>query len=226
VTRQRRPSPGAQGGSDAGFSLVEVMVTMAVMAVVMVLFTAAILQAYRTSTTAESISAAQSQLHRAFQRFDKELRYASWIAQPGQVGTAWYVEFAAADGAQCRQLRFETSPSIRPDNATDGRGVLQLISWRSDTPPATGTSGQTVASQLLTDGVAAPFERQAAGTSPFAGPSSGPVGTGFTTDFDRLRIRLTTRIGRSTAQVDTTFTALNTSRDTPAVNDCSRGRPA
>jgi prepilin-type N-terminal cleavage/methylation domain-containing protein len=224
VTGQRRPDPGTQGGNDAGFSLIEVMVTMAVMSVVMVLFTAAILQAYRTSTTAESISAAQAQLYRAFQRFDKELRYASWIAQPGQVGTAWYVEFAAADATQCRQLRFETSPSLPQDNGTDGRGVLQLVTWTSDAPPAAGTRGRTVASQLLTNGVAAPFARQAAGTSPFAG--SGSVGTGFTTDFDRLRITLTARVGGSTAQVDTTFTALNTSRNTPAVNDCSRGRPA
>jgi len=222
VNRRRSVRP-ARSQLDAGYSLIEVMVTLAVMSVVMAIFTAAILQVYRTSAKAESISVAQSQLHRAFQRFDKELRYASWIAEPAQVGTAWYVEFAGADETQCRQLRFETSPSLQRDNESDGHGVLQLVSWTQGTPPQDGAPGQTIASQLLTDGVDPPFERQAAGTSPMSGSS---VGSNFTTDFQRLRIRLTTRVGDSIAQVDTTFTALNTSRDTPTNdNACTEGRP-
>jgi len=33
-------------------------------------------------------------------------------------------------------------------------------------------------------------------------------------------------VGTDSTQVDSTFTALNTSRDTPAANDCDKGRPA
>jgi hypothetical protein len=177
-------------------------VTMGVMSIVGAIFTAAILQVYQTTVKTESISIAQSELQRAFQRFDKELRYASWIAEPGLVGTAWYVEFAGADETKCRQLRLETSPPER-DNETDGYGVLQMISWTRGTPPEADAEYQTIASQLLTPDVDGPFQRQAAGTVSAAGPGSA----NFASEFERLRIRLTTQVGDSIAQVDTTFTA-------------------
>jgi prepilin-type N-terminal cleavage/methylation domain-containing protein len=206
-----------QRPDDAGFSLIEVMVTMGIMSVLMVIFTSAILQIYGTSATAETISFAQTQIQLGFQRFDRELRYASWIAVPGQVGTTWYVEFAGADPTQCQQLRLETG--------ADGDGVLQLFRWTRGTPPTSGTPGQTVASLIVMDDVDSPFVRQAAGSSPYLSPSADAVGADFATDFQRLRIRLTTRVGRESTQVDTTFTAMNTSRDTAAANDCSEGRP-
>jgi type II secretory pathway pseudopilin PulG len=193
---------------DAGLTMVEVLVTMGLMGVVMVVFTAAILQAYRANMKTESMSIVQSQLQTAFQRFDRELRYASWIAQPGQVNNAWYVEWAGYDGSQCYQLRL------------DAGGVLQMLTWpRAGTPPVEGTAGQTVATNLVVTG-SGPFERQAAGVT-----TGASAGTDFAPDFQRLRVRLTARVDDSTAQVDTTFTALNTSRNTPATNDCSSGRP-
>ena len=46
------------------------------------------------------------------------------------------------------------------------------------------------------------------------------------TDFQRLRVRVASQVGgKEPPRVDTTFTALNTSRDTPATNLCSEGRP-
>jgi hypothetical protein len=38
-----------------------------------------------------------------------------------------------------------------------------------------------------------------------------------------LRVRLLAKVSSSTADVDTTFTALNTSRSTPATHVCSKG---
>jgi prepilin-type N-terminal cleavage/methylation domain-containing protein len=216
----RRRHPAAPDRDDAGFSLTEVMVTMAVMSVVMVVFTAAILQVYRTSGKAESISIVQSQLKIAFQRFDRQVRYSSWIAQPGKVGTAWYVEWAGYDGSQCYQLRLETAPASGQEGPNNARGVLQMRTWPRATPPAAGTPGQTIANNLMAPDSSGPFERQAAGVSTGSG-----TGSDFTPDFQRLRVRLTAQRGDSTAQVDTTFTALNTSRNTPATNDCSNGRP-
>jgi prepilin-type N-terminal cleavage/methylation domain-containing protein len=209
--------------NDAGFSLIEVMVTMGVMSVLMVIFTTAILQVYRTSSATQSLSTAQSQLQIAFQRFDRELRYASWIGVPGKVGTVWYVEYADADAVRCGQLRLEASPAGDAD--ADAHGVLQLIQWNRGTPPAVAAQGQTLASMLITDGADPPFELQLAGSAPYANPSADAVGAGFATEFQRLRIRLTTRVGDHTTQVDTTFTALNTTRNTPATNGCSEGRP-
>ncbi len=208
----------ARSRDDAGYSLLEVLVTMGVMSVLMVIFTTAIIQVFRTSGRAESIAAAQSELQRGFQRFDKELRYASWIAAPGRVGTAWYVEFAGADGTECLQLRLQTA-STTATTSGDGQGVLQMLRWPAATPPPGATQrGQTVASQLVVTGVDPFFERQAAGVSP--DPDSD-----FIPDFQRLRIRLTSRVGNATAEVDTTFTALNTSRTTPANHTCGNGRP-
>lgn len=208
---------------DSGFSLVETLSSLAVMSVVMVVFTGGILQVYRTSAKTEAISVIQSTLQSAFQRFDRELRYASWISQPGQVGTAWYVEYAGYDGTRCGQLRLETASASAHNSPNDANGVLQWLTWAPVSPPVAGTVGQTVASNLVTPDSSGPFERQAAGTA--VGPTAG-VGGEFTPDFQRLRVRVSSRVGDSTAQVDTTFTALNTSRNTEPTNDCSKGRPA
>lgn len=218
---RRRPGAG-RDRDDAGSSLVEVMASLAVMSIVMVVFAGSILQVYRTSAKTEAISIIQATLQNAFQRFDRELRYASWISQPGRVGTAWYVEYAGYDGATCGQLRLETASTSPQNSPNDANGVLQWLTWSPATPPVAGTAGQTIASNLVTPDSSGPFERQAAGVAP--GANTG-VGGEFTPDFERLRVRVSSRVGDSTAQVDTTFTALNTSRDTSATNDCSRGRP-
>ena len=205
---------------DAGFSLIEVVVTMGIMSFLMVIFTTAILQIYGTSVAAESFSTAQSQLQLGFQRFDRELRYASWVAQPGQVGTSWYVEFADADGVNCEQLRLAADPTAA------GFGIMQLLRWpATSAPPVEGTPGQTVASLIVLDAVDPPFVLQAAGSSPYLAGADA-VGADFATDFQRLRIRLTTKVGSESTQVDSTFTALNTSRDTLTTNLCDKGRPA
>jgi hypothetical protein len=220
VTRLRT-ALRARHTADAGYTLVEVIVSAGVMSVMLVLFTTAVLQVFKTSGKTESAATAQSELQRGFQRFDREIRYASWIAEPAQVGTAWYVEFASADGTECLQLRLESSPAGPPPaNSADGRGVLQLLRWTPGSPPAPGTPGQTVASQLVTTGVQPPFQRQVpdAATAVYADSDYNP-------DFQRLRIRLTSRVDTGTAQVDTAFTALNTTRITPATHQCSEGRP-
>jgi hypothetical protein len=206
---------------DAGFSVAEVMSSLGVMSVVLVVFTAAILQTYRTSAKTESITIIQSQLQTAFQRFDRELRFASWIAQPGKVGTAWYVEYAGYDETTCGQLRLETAADPADPNAG---GVLQWLTWPKATPPAAGSAGRTVASNLVAPDSNGPFERQDAG----ALTRSDANGVAdFTPDFQRLRVRLSSRVGDSVAQVDTTFTALNTSRDSNTdPNECSKGRPS
>ncbi len=214
------PEPAAEP-DDAGFSLSEVMITMAIMSVLMVLVTGALIQVYRTTSATETLSDAQSELSRAFQRFDRELRYASWVATPGTVGTgataATYVEFAGPDETDCYQLRLQPGPS-----GTTDQGVLQLLTWKAGRPPAKGTPGNTVASQVVTGGADPYFELQAPGSAPYA---SAPVGTTYKAVNQRLRIRLTTSTGEGTASIDTTFTALNTTDTTPATNACSEGRP-
>lgn len=211
----RQPATRAPHIADAGISMVDVLVTLAVLSVVMSVFTTGILQVYRAINAAESATTTQTQLNLAFQRLDKEIRYASWIAEPGLRSEAWYVEFATADG--CNQLRL------------DKRGTLQLLSWTPGALPTAGAAGRTVASQLVYDATRTPFVRQVAGSRPFATSAASPnpnaVGTDFVPDFYRLQVRLTARVTGSTGEVDTTFTALNTTRSTPMANTCSEGRP-
>ncbi|MEU8235398.1 hypothetical protein AB0C12_37905 [Actinoplanes sp. NPDC048967] len=203
---------------ESGYSLVEVVVTAGLVSVLMVIFTTAVLQVFRTGAQTESAAAARSQLQLAFQRFDRELRYASWIGEPGKVGTAWYVEFASSDGKECLQLRLRTIDPLADPRDTAGQGVLQLIRWAPGSPAVKTRPDQTIASQLIT-GSDSPFELQPAGIT-IAGAAP------FTPDFERLRIRLTAKVGTSTADADTTFTALNTSRNTPATHQCGEGRPS
>ncbi|GAA2572151.1 hypothetical protein GCM10010435_53390 [Winogradskya consettensis] len=201
--------------------MIEIMTTLGIMSVLMVLFTGAILQVFKTTSAADALSEAQRELSNAFQRFDRELRYASWIGDPGTVGNRQYVEFAGPVPTTCYQLR------LKP--GTDGLGVLQMVTWTLGTPPAASATGQTIASQIdLTTGVA-PFTKQGYGAKPYASASASPggaiVGGDFTSVFQRLRVQLTTKVAAGDAQIDTTFTALNTSNQTLATNGCSEGRP-
>lgn len=216
--RVRRP---ARRGED-GYSLIEVVVTSGMISVLMVIFTTAILQVFRTSGQVESSAAARSQLQLAFQRIDRELRYASWIADPGTRGAGstlvHYVEFASSDNTECLQLRLRPTNPLAPADDPDGQGVLQLIRWAPGSPLVKKQPDQTIASQLVVD--EPPFERQLAGDL-----TVDPGVPAFTPDFNRLRVRLSARVNTSTADVDTTFTSLNTSRSTPLTHVCSEGRP-
>jgi prepilin-type N-terminal cleavage/methylation domain-containing protein len=212
------PGTRASGKDDAGFSLIELMVTMGVMSILMVIFTTAILQVYRANSATESLSLAQSQLQLAFQRVDRELRYASWIGVPDKIGATSYVAYADADGLRCGQLRLADSSAGSAD------GVLQLIQWKRGTPSVL-EARLTLSSMVVTDGVDPPFALQVGGATPYSNPAVGAVGTSFVTEFQRLRIRLTTRVGNRSTQVDTTFTALNTTRKTLETNDCNEGKP-
>jgi hypothetical protein len=228
-----RPRTGRPARAEDGFSLAEVLVTMGLMSVMMLLFTGAILQVYRTVQTTETLTEAQAQLAVSFQRFDRQLRYASWISEPGLVnGNTWYVEFAGLEGDKCRQLRLELDPA--GSNGAQDQGVLQLLEWTPGSPPAAGSRGTTIAGRIDVTDISRttaaepaapryrPFDLQRADTKPYASQS---VGSDFSPDFHRLRIHLKTRSAAGTAEIDTTFTALNTTRNTPATHTCSEGRP-
>jgi prepilin-type N-terminal cleavage/methylation domain-containing protein len=224
----RRLADAAAPRDDEGLSLIEMLVTMGIMSIVMVMFTTAIAQVYWATGRMENASVAQSQLHMAFQRFDRELRYASWIGEPAKVGShTWYVEFAEADPAKCIRLRLDTTaqPST---NGVDGTGILQMIRWNGGTWPAggpkpAGSAWTTVASNLVVDAnTGPPFETQGVGSMPYATASAGQD---FQTAFQRLRFNLTSRIAKTTAKVDTTFSAVNSAKAIAQSNVCIEGRP-
>jgi len=206
---RRRPEPAG----DPGYSLIELVVAMGIMSIVMIVMTGAVLQIYSATNQTEGSSFAGEQLGNAFRRLDKELRYATWVAAPGQLPSLWwYLEYAVA--GECRQL------VLRDD------GVLTVASW---TPPSS-TPGvpAAIASELGVPAGTQPFTLYNPGQQPYAtaSPGTGGVGKLYVPEYSQVRVQLTATVGNVTLPFDTVFTAQNTSRNTyQQNNDCSQGRP-
>jgi prepilin-type N-terminal cleavage/methylation domain-containing protein len=206
MTPRRRVRPTR----DAGFSLIELIVTMSIMSVVMMVVLGGIVQIYAATTRVDNTSVARDQLGTSFVRLDKEIRYANWLSTPGQVGTRWYLEYALPGG--CRQLIYNS-------------GVLTLAAWTlPGTTPGTPT---TLATDLTLIGSTAPFTVHPANTKPYssASPGSAGVGRNFTPDHGQVRLRFNAQSGKVTLPFDVIFTAQNTDRNTSPLSNCSNGRP-
>jgi prepilin-type N-terminal cleavage/methylation domain-containing protein len=187
-------------GDDAGVTLIELMVALSLTGTVLALFTGAVVQMYGAAHRTESVSVAQSELHTALQRLDKEVRYASDITAAGSVGGAWYVELLATVGTPvCIELRLQG-------------GQLQRRTWTENQIATTRSAWLPLASGVRAAGTGAPFTVL---------PPDVNVG------FERLRLRLAVDSGAgakaASAETDITFTALNTARD-GAASDCAEGR--
>jgi prepilin-type N-terminal cleavage/methylation domain-containing protein len=184
--------------AQAGVTLIEVLVAMTLMTIFMSMVTTGVVQMYRAANKSESISIAQSQLRIAFQRLDKEVRYASGISRPGSGvdGSAFYVEYLTTnDGARrCRALRLR-------DNK-----LQQHVVWTEGAPQA--QVWNTLAAGVS---VLAPSYDGAV-----AGVTAGPF-TFFpadaTTDYQRLQLSITATYGSGTTATRKdfriNFTALN-----------------
>lgn len=198
------PATGAaRSAGDAGITLIEVVTAMSIMSVFMALFTAGILQIYHFTNRNESVSTVRSQVDIAFVRLEKEIRYASAISAPGAIGTDQYVEYLVTSSGT------PTCVGLRLHAATR---QLQRRQWQQGESPAAD------AWRVLASGVSSPqaFTVSAADA---------------TFDYQRLGLDLTANAGSgrsaASAQVSVTFTALNTSADTPndAVCTDARGTP-
>lgn len=192
---------------DDGFTLVELLVSMALLVVVLGIFSASFLDLQRSVTKQGAVVDAQAATRKVFQLLDKQVRYANAVNDPGYstLGTGdQYVEFQSGDqGAPqvCTQLRVER-----------GTGLLQTRSW------TVSSSGALV--------LAPAFSTVAAGlvlsspVSVFVAPQPGPA------KLRRLTVSLSVRDGGPTATTSgaststTTFTAANSTTPTapsPAV---------
>jgi prepilin-type N-terminal cleavage/methylation domain-containing protein len=203
LSRRRAARPAAPGGTDgdAGVTMLEVTVAMSVMAVVTALAVAGVVQVFGTSNRAEALVSAQAQAHNAFIRLDRDIRYASGISKPGQVGGNQYVEYTLtnSDVTTCTQLRL-----------TGSSGLLQSRSRRSG--EAVGP-WQTLASYV---------------TTPRQFTRTLPADTGA--PYQQLDVLLTLRAGAgattSRRQSSYRFAALNTTDATASDTVCGNlGRP-
>jgi Tfp pilus assembly protein PilV len=185
LKRRLAADPNEDVSNESGFTMMETVVAMTIMTLFMAMFTAAIVSLYGTSSKAESVSQTSIQLSTAFQRLDKQTRYASAINAPNAIVTtsgAWYAEFVNTTTGQdvCTQLRVVG-------------GVLSERTW-------TGTPAATVGFIVLANGLAQPT------TTPFTFyPATG------TQVEQRLRLTLTAPIVKSstTSGLNVTFSAMN-----------------
>ena len=97
--------------SDAGFTLLDMMMAMTVMTVVMSVFTSSILSMYRASRTVDARSEAQTQLNTGLQRLDHQIRYAAGISNAYAVGGNPYLDFLTVEDGRrkCVQLRVQNT---------------------------------------------------------------------------------------------------------------------
>ncbi|HET9516638.1 MAG TPA: prepilin-type N-terminal cleavage/methylation domain-containing protein [Actinoplanes sp.] len=192
VTGARRR--GRAAPDDHGVTLVEMVVALSVMSVVLSVATAGLLQVFRTLSATEARATAQAQVHVAFARLDKQIRYAKQITTPTRVGTTWFVEFLSyrADTVTSTPEWTCTALRLRGDR-------LDSMSWAlSDTPD------QTQFRPILSTVTA---------TDPSAGPFPPPDAIGGANHLQRLRLAVTVGAAAQSAAAarsfDVTFTALN-----------------
>ena len=183
---------------DAGFTLLDTMMSMTVMTIVMAVFTTSVLSMHRASNNVEARSAAQTQINIAVQRLDHEIRYATGISAPYSYNGSQSVDFLTVDDGvrQCVQLRVAGGNLFRR-SWTYRSAPMDLTGWSQ---LATGLTSPTVFAYA---GPTTAIGHQQLVVTLVAGAATGPV------------------IGRDANTV--TFTALNSDR-TSANDYCNAAR--
>jgi prepilin-type N-terminal cleavage/methylation domain-containing protein len=193
--------------SDEGFSLIETIMGMAIMAVFMSLFTGATLTMFSAANKVTTVNETAGQLNIAFGRLDKQVRYAAAISPEGQSGGSWYVEFLTTNTGTsvCSQLKLDPS--------------TQLLQERTWTVPASGAAVPSGWSQLannITNG----GQSSTSPDRPFQF-----IATHGAAKYEQLTIRLfaekrsNNTITSSVTSV--TFTALNSTTVTSTTGICT-----
>ena len=143
---QKRLRAALATDRDRGVTIVELIVSMGMFLTVLAIFMGGVVIMTHNAVRAQSTADAAVDVRNAFQRFDKQVRYADAINKPG-LGTpsgASYVEMrtpatvSVSDVTTCTQWRWNPSTKL-----------LQMRSWTD----VTGTPGTfiTVAENMVAD---------------------------------------------------------------------------
>jgi prepilin-type N-terminal cleavage/methylation domain-containing protein len=129
MTRSR-----AREAEEAGFTLVELVVTVALFTMFMSLFIGVVISLYRGSTWVQSTSESSSGVLVTFQSLDRQIRYADSVNFPG-VGAsgARYIEFrtpatSLATVDQCTQWRLTSDGRLQSRKWNIG-SLSSVSSW-------------------------------------------------------------------------------------------------
>ena len=190
------PTAGREPDGDAGLTLVEVVVSMTLMSIFMAIFTTVAVQMFHYETNTVTATSAKTQIHLAFLRLDKDIRYASAISVPDSS----YVEYLRTD------LRDPTCTELWMDPA--GRQLRQR-SWVQGTAPgsswSTIVSGASAALPFTLVPPVLPFTTQRLRVNLVVAPAG---------DAGPSRV------------MDLTFTAANSASSTAGGSVCGEGRPS
>lgn len=190
-------------GADGGFSLSELMISMAIMSIVTVISASGFLDMFRTADLTQTAALTQTSTLASFSKLERDVRYAERVNAPYLRSNGDFaVDYVMPDEKGVLQCVRLTLPAAG--------GALTRLQWPQSSTPA-GVSASTVALDLQTaNGTSTPFIRIAAGTA--------------SSNFDRLEVRLKSTIGvagaGATRTFDLTFTALNTAATTTTLT-CS-----
>ena len=198
-------------GNEDGFTLLELVVVMIIMTVVLLIFTSGITQAFSAENKVDTSVTGENQLVIAFQRLDKQVRYAAAISDVGVVSNTttgkldpvvdWLTTYTGT--STCTEVRLNV-----------GTSLLQQRTWTLNASPLIPTGWQTLAASI-----------SYTGTSPFVLTQPG---TNF--QYQRLEFAVTSSYGvnssKSSKKSDVTFTALNTSPSTANTSSttCTQAR--
>ncbi|CAN5305422.1 hypothetical protein BH11ACT3_BH11ACT3_12640 [soil metagenome] len=118
----------------AGFTLIEVIVAMAIFTVLISVSFVAVTQLTRATTSAQARAQSSSAVLVVFQTIDRQVRYASAINYPGVGSTAGvsYIEFFTA--AASTNVGYDVCTQWRYDQTS---GVLQMRQWKNGSSPST-----------------------------------------------------------------------------------------
>ena len=200
---------------DAGSTLMELVVGMALMGIFLSIFTTAVFQMGRTINKVDAVTTSADQANQAFLKLDKLVRYASAIATAGRSTSGnWYVEMEnTANGPDvCTQLRIDA-----------GTGQLQQRTWTVTTTGTTAASSWSMLAYGITNGAVAVGNVN----QPFTVPGGAAAAS---SPYQQLTVTLVVKSGGATSSTTRTkvnFTAINsTASSTTNSTVCQqKGRP-
>jgi prepilin-type N-terminal cleavage/methylation domain-containing protein len=139
-SRRLRRVGRPQSGSG-GFTLVELVVAMGLFAMLLAVLMTAVVGMEENLRKTQGIADASDQARLAFDRLDRQLRYATAVNRPVLVGQNWYLDFSTLNmsgSKECRQWRLDSAGQL-----------MQQRSWTGT--PAIAPAWVTAASGVVND---------------------------------------------------------------------------
>jgi prepilin-type N-terminal cleavage/methylation domain-containing protein len=200
LTRIRRAgSDGQDTERDAGVTLIELIIAMGIFAILMGIFMVGIARMTHQTVRVQSVGEATVSLQRAFERLDRQIRYAEAVNRSVLVNGSYYLEFQTSAESlhtavgRCDQYRVNVAA-----------GTFEARSWNL-AAPYTASGWASFATRVV-------VRKNSAGVVivPFQVlPTSS--------DFIRQRVTVRLDVKRPDApvvQTDGTFVARNTTTNT------------